>query len=142
MIRRPPRSTLFPYTTLFRSIQWQGFVARQWTALEHFAQETAALATVFVIGVSVLHEGLRYNCAATVAGGAIRAITPKQKLPTYNIFYEGRTFSRGMPAMASMVNGVPFGDLIIGFDFGVIAPEVCEDLWSPDGPTKRRTYSG
>src|SRR3712207_8441895 len=24
MIRRPPRSTLFPYTTLFRSIQRQG----------------------------------------------------------------------------------------------------------------------
>src|SRR5436853_5875063 len=22
MIRRPPRSTLFPYTTLFRSMQW------------------------------------------------------------------------------------------------------------------------
>src|SRR3989304_9624589 len=24
MIRRPPRSTLFPYTTLFRSREWQG----------------------------------------------------------------------------------------------------------------------
>src|SRR3712207_5106885 len=24
MIRRPPRSTLFPYTTLFRSIRWRG----------------------------------------------------------------------------------------------------------------------
>src|SRR5690606_41542779 len=24
MIRRPPRSTLFPYTTLFRSAIWQG----------------------------------------------------------------------------------------------------------------------
>src|SRR3712207_8551795 len=24
MIRRPPRSTLFPYTTLFRSLQWLG----------------------------------------------------------------------------------------------------------------------
>src|SRR2546430_11629948 len=24
MIRRPPRSTLFPYTTLFRSIDWLG----------------------------------------------------------------------------------------------------------------------
>src|SRR2546430_15760681 len=23
MIRRPPRSTLFPYTTLFRSLDWQ-----------------------------------------------------------------------------------------------------------------------
>src|SRR2546422_5828619 len=26
MIRRPPRSTLFPYTTLFRSLGWQGIV--------------------------------------------------------------------------------------------------------------------
>src|SRR3712207_8362840 len=24
MIRRPPRSTLFPYTTLFRSLGWRG----------------------------------------------------------------------------------------------------------------------
>src|SRR3712207_8266254 len=28
MMRRPPRSTLFPYTTLFRSLEEQGFVAR------------------------------------------------------------------------------------------------------------------
>src|SRR5260221_7860714 len=27
MIRRPPRSTLFPYTTLFRSPMWAGLVA-------------------------------------------------------------------------------------------------------------------
>src|SRR5256885_11710668 len=26
MIRRPPRSTLFPYTTLFRSIRYSNFV--------------------------------------------------------------------------------------------------------------------
>src|SRR3712207_9092542 len=26
MIRRPPRSTLFPYTTLFRSPAWDSFV--------------------------------------------------------------------------------------------------------------------
>src|SRR2546429_3899672 len=29
MIRRPPRSTLFPYTTLFRSLHGRGEVARQ-----------------------------------------------------------------------------------------------------------------
>src|SRR3712207_8498175 len=29
MIRRPPRSTLFPYTTLFRSIDAQGVRARR-----------------------------------------------------------------------------------------------------------------
>src|SRR5258707_9795419 len=28
MIRRPPRSTLFPYTTLFRSISFAGRLAR------------------------------------------------------------------------------------------------------------------
>ena len=123
-------------------IQWQGFVARQWTELERFAAETADLATVFIIGVSVLQEGLRYNCAATVAGGRVRALSPKEKLPTYNVFYEGRTLSRGVPGSSALVHGVPFGDLMIRFDFGTIAPEVCEDLWSPDGPTKRRTYSG
>lgn len=123
-------------------IQWQGFVERQWGELERFARETADLECVFVIGVSVLHQGLRYNCAATVAGGIIRALTPKEKLPTYNIFYEGRTLSRGTPGAVSAAHGIPFGDLIVRFDFGTIAPEVCEDLWSPDGPTKRRTYSG
>src|SRR5256885_5642306 len=29
MIRRPPRSTLFPYTTLFRSV-WNGCHIREW----------------------------------------------------------------------------------------------------------------
>src|SRR5258707_11488313 len=29
MIRRPPRSSLFPYTTLFRSLQIPAFLARQ-----------------------------------------------------------------------------------------------------------------
>src|SRR3712207_7888302 len=28
MIRRPPRSTLFPYTTLFRSKQWKNVTPR------------------------------------------------------------------------------------------------------------------
>src|SRR5256885_10297523 len=29
MIRRPPRSTLFPYTTLFRSIHLRGYAQKQ-----------------------------------------------------------------------------------------------------------------
>src|SRR2546422_6980935 len=31
MIRRPPRSTLFPYTTLFRSLECGGRNAESWT---------------------------------------------------------------------------------------------------------------
>src|SRR5438105_12540724 len=35
MIRRPPRSTLFPYTTLFRSAQLDGQVADAAARVEH-----------------------------------------------------------------------------------------------------------
>src|SRR3712207_7001600 len=35
MIRRPPRSTLFPYTTLFRSIRMVG----AWCFLDHYGPE-------------------------------------------------------------------------------------------------------
>ena len=50
---------------------------------------------VSVCGVAISQHGLRYNCAAVVASGEILGLVPKEKLPTYNIFYEGRTFSRG-----------------------------------------------
>ena len=44
MIRRPPRSTLFPYTTLFRSVvaddytEWQAFFGKVWVKV--FTQVT------------------------------------------------------------------------------------------------------
>ncbi len=123
-------------------MQWQGFVDNQWPQLERFASETAGLPCVFLIGVAVAHLGLRYNCAAVVAGGKVLGLVPKEKLPTYSIFYEGRTFARGTPGMNEQFRGVPLGDFLFRFDFGVIAPEVCEDIWSPDGPIRRRTYSG
>jgi NAD+ synthase (glutamine-hydrolysing) len=85
---------------------------------------------------------MRYNCAAVVAGGKVRGLIPKQKLPTYNIFYEGRTYSRGHTGQAELHRGVPLGDYVFRFDFGVLGTEVCEDIWSPDGPQRRRTYSG
>src|SRR3712207_9578014 len=42
MIRRPPRSTLFPYTTLFRSQALDAYVESlaktdQWVAMEHLS---------------------------------------------------------------------------------------------------------
>jgi NAD+ synthase (glutamine-hydrolysing) len=37
---------------------------------------------------------------------------------------------------------VPLGDYLFAFDFGDVAVEVCEDAWSPDGPMRRRCYSG
>lgn len=123
-------------------VQWQAFVDRQWAELERFARETAALPMVSVLGVAVIHRGMRYNCAAVVGGGAIWGLVPKEKLPTYNIFYEGRTFARGLPGMKEEHRGVPLGDFLFQCDFGLVGVEVCEDIWSADGPMKRRAYSG
>ncbi|MDY7232293.1 NAD(+) synthase [Hyalangium rubrum] len=123
-------------------VQWQGFIDHQWPQLERFAQETASLSTVFVVGVAVAHQGLRLNCAAVVAGGKVLGLVPKEKLPTYSVFYEVRTYARGYPGMAEVHRGVPLGDYLFRFDFGTLAPEVCEDIWSADGPQRRRTYSG
>ena len=61
-------------------------------------------------------------------------MVPKEKLPTYNVFHEARTFSRGAPGQLD--------DLVFAFDFGTLAVELCEDVWSPDGPMRRRAYVG
>ena len=123
-------------------VQWRRFVDVQRTELERFARETESLGAAIAIGVTVARGSHLYNCAALVHRGHVRGFVPKEKLPTYNVFYEGRTFARGVPGLEEEVYGVPFGDLIFDFDFGAVALEVCEDLWSPDGPLRRRCYAG
>jgi NAD+ synthase (glutamine-hydrolysing) len=123
-------------------VQWRSFLDAQRAELERFAAETADTPTVFVVGIAVGVGGQIFNCAAVVHGGAILGFVPKEKLPTYNVFYEARTFSRGAPGLALEAGGVPVGDYLFEFDFGLLAVEVCEDVWSPDGPMRRRCYSG
>ena len=47
-----------------------------------------------------------------------------------------------MPFIDLDAGGVPLCDAVVRFDFGCVALEVCEDIWSPDGPMRRRCYSG
>ena len=130
-------------------VQWRAFVDAQREALLRFAEGTRDAGTAFVIGLTVEKDAHRYNVAAVVHRGRVLGIVPKEKLPTYNVFYEARTFSRGRPGMDETIGagpesggGVPFGDLIFRFDWGVLGVEVCEDGWSPDGPMRRRAYRG
>src|SRR3712207_7360873 len=53
MIRRPPRSTLFPYTTLFRSRQERG------QPLEHFLQLYPELGPPDAVPVGLIYEEYR-----------------------------------------------------------------------------------
>src|SRR3989454_10854979 len=55
MIRRPPRSTLFPYTTLFRSL-----FAAALTALGYDGEHLAPVARLYsLIGLTAVAMGLR-----------------------------------------------------------------------------------
>ena len=123
-------------------VQWRGFLDGQRRELERFALETADAATVYVLGLAVAVGGQLFNSAAIIHRGRILGFVPKEKLPTYNVFYEARTFSHGGAKLALDAGGVPLGDYIFKFDFGLVAIEVCEDAWSPDGPMRRRCYSG
>src|SRR5260370_9185812 len=56
MIRRPPRSTLFPYTTLFRSllvVQLDGGVGDRGPALVHGHGEVAGYGEIRLEGIPV-----------------------------------------------------------------------------------------
>jgi len=129
---------------------WPSFVAAQARALSAFAAATKELPAVFVLGVLISCDAQIYNCAALVHRGSVRGLVPKEKLPLYNVFYESRTLSRGSAGLHRTVllgegataAAIPFGDLLFECDFGVLALEVCEDLWSPDGPIRRRCYEG
>ena len=123
-------------------VQWPGYLVGQRDELARFAKETRLSPTVYVIGMAASAGGQIFNAAAVVHRGRIAGLVPKEKLPTYNVFYEGRTFSRGGPGLALDWHGIPLGDYRFQFDFGDVAVEVCEDAWSPDGPMRRRCYSG
>lgn len=123
-------------------VQWRAFVDSQREEIERFARETASLGCACVVGLVVARGAHLYNVAALVHAGRVWGFVPKEKLPLYNVFYEARTLARGGAGLCDVVGGVPFGDLVFEMDFGVIALEVCEDLWSPDGPMRRRAYAG
>jgi NAD+ synthase (glutamine-hydrolysing) len=124
------------------TVQWRSFVDAQWGRLDDFAAMTKELAPAFALGLTVARGPHVYNAAALVHRGRILGVVPKEKLPTYNVFYEARVFARGAPGLVDEIHGVPFGDLVFDFDFGTVALEVCEDIWSPDGPMRRRSYAG
>ncbi len=138
-------------------VQWPAFLDAQLEGLSSFAKQTSHLPALFAVGFLLNQDGHIYNCAALVYQGIIFGICPKEKLPTYNVFYEGRTLSQGIPFQYEELDlltkrgtkllgpdegKIPFGDLMFQCGFGKMALEVCEDIWSPEGPMRRRCFAG
>src|SRR3712207_7638564 len=62
MIRRPPRSTLFPYTTLFRSLQFNVLV------LQRLEAPGVRDVHAAVLGLPVIQGGFRHAVLAAQVG--------------------------------------------------------------------------
>ncbi len=118
-------------------------------ALFELAEMTSGHGTMLVVGVPVMHDGRRYNCAAILHGGSIIAVVPKTHLPNYGEFYEKRWFESGEGISKSKVweneceGGIPFGtDIIVELGGVKIGVEICEDLWTPIPPSSKMAMAG
>src|SRR3712207_7192994 len=68
MIRRPPRSTLFPYTTLFRSLE-----------VELPAERTTVIEPRFLLGLPNEADALRAALRAPHASAPLRERVPRSE---------------------------------------------------------------
>lgn len=123
-------------------VLWPDYVEQQWHELQRIAAEFAGNKLYIIVGLAVGREGNIYNCAAMLHAGKILGVVPKQHLASYNVFYEGRTFTPGVPGEQSEHRGVPFGDVLFETPFGKLALEICEDLWVDCGPLLSRVKRG
>src|SRR2546430_17212394 len=103
MIRRPPRSTLFPYTTLFRSILPRSYDCKQNPEALGVAKgrDIAAIALVSKVGPSNLWVYVQ-------EGSGVVAHLPFAK-ETASFFGLGFAINKAARALQRQYDGVPIG---------------------------------
>src|SRR5688572_31854776 len=90
MIRRPPRSTLFPYTTLFRSFR-PAFAAEQalaimvadggWSRLQRSEEHTSELQSQSNLVCRLLLEKKKDSTALYPTPSSVRLLESDRRLP-------------------------------------------------------------
>lgn len=118
-------------------------------ALDVVVEATRGRRQLVVVGLPVPVGNSLFNTAAAVGGGSVLGVVPKQFLPNYKEFYEGRWFQPARGREPSEIRlgrheSVPFGiDLL--FEAGssaTVGIEICEDLWVPIPPSARQALAG
>src|SRR5947208_4977817 len=85
MIRRPPRSTLFPYTTLFRSILAYTIVAFKLMDIEDVALRTAVWLTTSLVVLVPLYVILRISSTTRLDRKSTR-LNSSHQIISYAVF--------------------------------------------------------
>lgn len=116
-------------------------------ALFELAEKTAHLDSLIVVGLPIQVQTSLMNVAAVIQKGKLLGMVPKQFLPTYGEFYEGRWFraADGSEPETLTVNktSIPFGrDLLFRHGDAVLGIEICEDLWTPLPPSSFQAVAG
>src|SRR5256885_3704426 len=101
MIRRPPRSTLFPYTTLFRS---QCFFLRNKFRDEHYTQEITDCQGNQTVDAKPDRKSTRLNSSHLVISYAVFCLKKKKKI-LMNIKYD--KYSCVIVTIRSIMNKSP-----------------------------------
>src|SRR2546426_9403436 len=83
MIRRPPRSTLFPYTTLFRSLAFERFLFRRVLRITTREESTMLLAAgtallLDSLGLALDRKSTRLNSSHLVISYAVFCLKKKK----------------------------------------------------------------
>jgi len=119
--------------------------------LYRLAELTANTNQLIFVGLPLALDNALYNCVAAVNAGEIIGISPKQFIPTYNEFYEGRYFASAdldLPEFITLGDHeIPFGtDLIYSHWCGelevTVYAEICEAMWMPVPPSSLAAIAG
>lgn len=108
---------------------------------------------IVVVGLPLRVDGGLYNTAAVIQRGRVLGVVPKQFLPNYQEFYEGRWFQAADGSEPTTCNlghsdttqlhDVPFGiDLLFRMGPLTVGIEMCEDLWMPIPPSSQQALAG
>src|SRR3712207_7977196 len=101
MIRRPPRSTLFPYTTLFRSLK---IYDHHLSVFHHYAVRSAGLqhSSLFIDdGTFVDRKSTRLNSSHANISYAVFCLKKKKTTIFYYCLLDTRTLAASSSSLAS-----------------------------------------
>lgn len=118
-------------------------------ALARIQQATEGKDALVLVGLPVEKDGKLYNVAAVLQNGKILGMVPKQHIPSYGEFYEGRYFVPGSKEVSALIWGeeeILFGGNLLfecmDMQGVVLGCEICEDLWVADTPSTMHAMMG
>lgn len=118
-----------------------------WDKLLSLADTFKKTDQLLVVGCPIQINGAIFNCAVVLNQGTVIGIIPKQFIPNYKEFYEGRHFAPGhinkSPSAYIYGRNYPFGtDLLFRSGKIIVGIEICEDLWVPTPPSSFMAVAG